>query len=275
MENKIKVQIVIDNFANEGFSSQHGLSLLLSFPSGEKLLFDTGSGGILLQNLAKWGVSINEISSLVISHGHYDHTGGLDEFLSAAPDTDVYYGKGMEKRRYSIHPDRPVKELTLPQKSAERFSSHPGKKYCIENFSLIREHCFLTGKIPHTSFEDRGGPFFLDKNGLQKDELDEELALLTGNGLLIQGCCHAGIINTLTHCQQKAPDIPVRFLIGGLHLLYADEEKLAKTAQYLNRIPSLEKIVLLHCTGEKAVEYLQKHLSCEVLTGKAGDCFFF
>lgn len=275
MKNKIKVQIVIDNLANEGFSAQHGLSLLLTFPSGEKLLFDTGSGGILLENLAKSGVAAEEISSLVISHGHYDHTGGLNEFLSAAPDAEIYYGKGMEKRRFSIHPDRPVKELTLPEKAGESFFSHPGGKYCIENFSHIREQYFLTGKIPHLTFEDRGGPFFLDQEGFQKDELDDELALLTGNGLLIQGCCHAGIINTLTHCQQNAPGIPVRFLIGGLHLLYANEERLEKTVQYLNRIKSLEKIVLLHCTGENAVEYLKDHLSCEVLTGKAGESFFF
>ena len=92
---------------------------------------------------------------------------------------------------------------------------------------------------------------------------------------LVPGCCHAGIINTLLHCRKNAPHIPVRYIMGGLHLLYADEEKLSKTAEILNSVKSLEKIILLHCTGENAVQYLKEHLFCEVVTGKAGDTFIF
>lgn len=271
----MKVRIVIDNEAHEGYAFEHGLSLLCEFEH-EKLLFDTGAGNVFTENFAKTGEEAQKIHFLVLSHGHYDHTGGVGQFLSSGFSGTVFYGKGMEKRRYSIHSDRPVKELTIPCDAFEALEKIPEERRReITSFTRINEDFFLTGEIAHTSFEDRGGPFFLDKEGRNKDELTDEIALLSSSGVLIQGCCHAGIINTLSHCEKNVPHIPVRYIIGGLHLLYADEEKLAKTVQYLNNVKSLEKLILLHCTGKNAVEYLQKHLSCKVVTGKAGDTFTF
>ena len=273
----MKIQVLIDNQAQEGFRMEHGLSLLFHFEK-EKVLFDTGAGNVLQENFARAGVRLEEISSLVLSHGHYDHTGGIAAlfFLTSSFTGRIFYGKGMEITRYSIHPDRPVKELTIPEEAAAALKQLPEeRKIQITDFTEINEDFFLTGEIPHITFEDRGGPFFLDKTGERKDEITDEISLLTAGGVLVPGCCHAGIINTLLHCRKNAPHIPVRYIMGGLHLLYANEEKLSKTAEFLNSVKSLEKIILLHCTGENAVQYLKDHLSCEVVTGRAGDTFIF
>ena len=271
----MKIEVLIDNQVQEGFAPEHGLSLLFHFEK-EKVLFDTGAGGVLAENFAKAGVCMEDISSLVLSHGHYDHTGGAASLFASAFTGNIFYGKGMEKTRYSIHPDCPVKELTIPERSLAAWKKLPSeRKKEITDFTRINENFFLTGKIPHVTFEDRGGPFFLDKEGKRKDEITDEISLLTSAGVLVPGCCHAGIINTLLHCRKNAPHIPVRYIMGGLHLLYADEEKLSKTAEILNSVKSLEKIILLHCTGENAVQYLKEHLFCEVVTGKAGDTFIF
>lgn len=272
----MKIEILIDNQAQEGFHAEHGLSLLFHFEK-EKVLFDTGAGNVFKENFAKAGAAAEEISSLVLSHGHYDHTGGVASFFSFSGFTGkIFYGKGMTITRYSIHPDRPVKELTVPETSAEILENLPEeRKKLITDFTKVNGDFFLTGEIPHVSFEDRGGPFFLDKEGKKKDEIVDEISLLTSGGVLVSGCCHAGIINTLLHCRKNAPHIPVRYIMGGLHLLYADEKKLSETAEILNSIKSLEKVILLHCTGENAVQYLKEHLSCEVVTGKAGDVFIF
>ena len=271
----MKIRVLVDNQAQEGFASEHGLSLLFHFEE-ENLLFDTGAGRALEENFSKIAPEYKKISTLVLSHGHYDHSGGVASFLSSGFDGRIFYGKGMTVKRYSIHPDRPVKELTIPEESHLALEKLPEKcKNEVICFTQISKNVFLTGKIPHFTFEDRGGPFFLDREGRGKDELEDEISLLISNGVLVQGCCHAGIINTLEHCRKNAPFIPVRYIIGGLHLLYADTEKLSRTADYLNSVKSLEKIILLHCTGENAVQYLKDHLCCEVITGKAGDVFTF
>lgn len=272
---EMKIEVLIDNQANEPFLSEHGLSLLFHFEK-EKILFDTGAGKVLKENFSTAKVDCKEISTLILSHGHYDHTGGVMELYSAGFAGKVFYGKGMDIKRYSIHPDKPVKELTIPENSLALLKNlPPEQKNTVEDFIQIHKEIFLAGGIVHSSFEDRGGPFFLDKEGKIKDEIRDEISLLTSGGVLVPGCCHAGIINTLEYCRKNAPHIPVRYIMGGLHLLYADEEKLAKTVQYLQNVKSLEKIILLHCTGENAVQYLKEHLSCEVVTGKAGDVFIF
>ncbi len=272
---EMKVEILIDNRAEEPFLSEHGLSFLFHFEKG-KVLFDTGAGTVLKENFSAAKVEYDKISALVLSHGHYDHTGGVAPLLASGFTGKVFYGKGMVKKRYSIHSDRPVKELTIPSEALAALDGLPQEqKKEIHSFTEIQKEFFLTGRIPRNSFEDTGGPFFLDPDGRKEDLLEDEISLLTSGGLLVQGCCHAGIINTLEHCRKNAPHIPVRYIMGGLHLLYADPLKLAKTAEYLQGVKSLEKIILLHCTGDNAVQYLKEHLSCQVLTGKAGSSFTF
>ena len=93
--------------------------------------------------------------------------------------------------------------------------------------------------------------------------IPEEQAFLLASGVLITGCCHAGIINTVEACRKARPDVAIRTIIGGLHLRHASEERLERTAAFLASL-NLERLILMHCTGENAVEYLRSPLSCEV-----------
>ena len=83
---------------------------------------------------------------------------------------------------------------------------------------------------------------------------------------------NAGIINTVEHCKHNRPEINIRIIIGGLHLLHASKDRLKKTAEYLNSM-NLEKLILLHCTGAEAADYLKKHLLCDVVIGRTGDVY--
>ena len=100
--------------------------------------------------------------------------------------------------------------------------------------------------------------------------IPEEQALLLASGILITGCCHAGIINTGEACRRACPNIAIRTIIGGLHLRHASKDRLERTASYLASL-DLECLVLMHCTGENAVEYLCSHLACEVAALPAGQ----
>ena len=99
----------------------------------------------------------------------------------------------------------------------------------------------------------------------------EEQALLSVNGVLITGCCHAGIINTLEYCRQRQPDIRVHTVVGGLHLRHASAEKLQLVAEYLQKI-GMENLYLLHCTGDNAITQLQQLLpGCKVKKVALGE----
>ena len=136
-------------------------------------------------------------------------------------------------------------------------------------FTEIYPGIFLTGPIPRASGEDCGGHFFSDEACTMPNLILEEQALLLNSGTLITGCCHAGIINTVEACRKVRPDIPIRTIIGGLHLRHANEDRLECTASYLASL-ELERLVLMHCTGENPVEYLRSCLACEVTTLPVG-----
>ena len=139
----------------------------------------------------------------------------------------------------------------------------------IDAFTEIYPGILLTGPIPRESGEDCGGHFFSDEACTTPDSIPEEQALLLASGVLITGCCHAGIINTVEACRKTRPDIAIRTIVGGLHLRHASEERLERTAAYLASL-NLDRLVLMHCTGENAVEYLRSHLTCETATLPVG-----
>ena len=248
----MKLTILSENNAIPPFDAEHGLSMLLEY-GDKKLLFDTGAGSVLPGNSEKMNIDLSSVDGVILSHGHRDHTGGLVH----VPPATVWHSPGITDPHYSHHPGKPVRTLTMPENCME----HLGKCQCctVHNFTEIMPGIFLTGPIPRISGEDCGGPFYTDQQGTVKDFISNEQALLLQEGVLIQGCCHAGIINTLEYCRKIHPEIRVHTIIGGLHLLLASEERLKQTAEYLKR-SGIETLYLLHCTGDNAVAYLKKSL---------------
>ncbi|MBR2910795.1 MAG: MBL fold metallo-hydrolase [Lentisphaeria bacterium] len=243
-----EIKILIDNTMPEPFVSEHGLSLSITYGK-EKILFDTGAGSALLHNMTLAEVDPTQYTKLILSHGHYDHTGGLADILSLMPQVEVFFVQGVTDKRFSLHADRPVKELTMPEKCQMALREHR-KCHTVTGFTEISDGIFLTGPIPRLSGEDCGGPFYLDPEGRKPDFIEDEQALLLDCGTLIQGCCHAGIINTVEYCKKCRPDIPVKRIIGGLHLLHATPERLLETRSYLRQL-DLEELQTMHCTGVK------------------------
>ncbi len=266
MKERLAVTILVDNRAAPPLVAEHGLALLLQWRK-EWFLFDTGAGGALLPNLAQMRITPETVSRVVLSHGHNDHTGGLRDLV---PD-EIWFAPGIAVPRWSRHPGQPVRELSLPE--AGRDTLRQGRRHEVRDFTEIRPGLFLTGPIPRNSGEDCGGPFFLDPDGLQPDRIADEQALLAADGTLVQGCCHAGIINTLAYCRARRPDIPVRTVIGGLHLRHAAPERLAQTAAAIRRY-GIQTLVLLHCTGEDSARFLRQALpDTTVLMPEAGAKF--
>ena len=245
------IKLIVENNLPTPLIAEHGLAMLLEY-GGNKILFDTGATDILAKNAETLGIDFSEISAVVLSHGHNDHTGGLAHFSG---DCVVYASSEIDKRRFSIHSGAPVRDISMPSNSVDKLKSMNWQK--IDSFTEIFDGIFLTGTISRESSEDTGGPFFLDAQGDVVDTISDEQALLFASGVLVQGCCHSGIINTLEHCKKYRSDIAIHTIIGGLHLLNASQERLVQTAEYLNSY-GIKKLYALHCTGQNAIEFLSE-----------------
>ncbi len=284
------IRIVVDNQTRHNLVTEHGFAVMIDTnaglesatdPSctpaaghagrrGERLLLDTGAGRALMSNLTALGIEPASISRLVLSHGHDDHTGGLAELLAASLTMPVYAGPGVLQDHFSCHCDRPVRELSMPTECRRAYAG--ARVHELKCFTQICPGVLATGPIPRLSGEDCGGPFFLDAAGAFPDNIPDDQAVLLTVGVLVTGCCHSGIINTVEHCRRWAPQVAIHTIIGGLHLVHADEQRLERTAAYLHAL-GLRRVVACHCTGEAAVARLRDRLSCEVLAGASGDVY--
>ncbi|MBW2258694.1 MAG: MBL fold metallo-hydrolase [Deltaproteobacteria bacterium] len=209
----------------------------------------------------------------MLSHGHYDHGGGIPYVLQHAPRTTAAFHPGALRPRYSIR-DGVHRSIDVPPQAREALEALPPERARqVLEPCLLREDIGLTGPIPrHTSFEDTGGPFFLDPAGTTPDPLEDDLALWidTAEGLVVcLGCAHAGVVNTLEYVRQQSGTAQVRAVIGGFHLVHALAQRIAQTVNYL-RMLAPEIVVPLHCTGKPAVRVLQGALGDRVIPGHSG-----
>ncbi len=265
----VRITVVVDIRAAAPLLGEFGLSLLLEY-GAERILFDVGSGAALTENLHRLGIDPAQLDRLILSHGHYDHTTGLEALLPRMPQATVFYGVGIDASHHSLRDDLPMRSIAMPEAARRALFAHPRRRE-IDRFTEIAAGMFLTGPIPRISGEDCGGRFYLNMAGTVPDSIADEQALLLAEGILISGCCHAGVINTMEYCLQTHPEIPIHAVVGGLHLLHAGEPRLRQTADYLKH-HAVRQLVLLHCTGDEAVAFLRDQLpECNILTPSVGE----
>jgi 7,8-dihydropterin-6-yl-methyl-4-(beta-D-ribofuranosyl)aminobenzene 5'-phosphate synthase len=273
----IKISIVVDNYTDNGLLTEHGLSFFIQAGDTE-ILFDTGQGTALENNLIYMGISLKKTDAVVLSHGHYDHGGALKYVLQNAENAIFYAHPGIMQKRWSIR-DNNVRPVHLPEESRLAIEKQPpGRTHFDHEPFFLTPEIGLTGFIPRESdFDNNGDSFYLDEKARTVDPLADDMALFIrkNNELIIcLGCCHAGLINTVNHIQKLNPGMKIKAIIGGLHLVYACPEYLQKTMEKLNEFDP-ELIIPCHCTGQKAIIELQNTFDHRVLTGAAGQIYHF
>ncbi|MBN2703140.1 MAG: MBL fold metallo-hydrolase [Pontiellaceae bacterium] len=268
-----KVNILVNNSAQGGLAVEHGFAVWIE-AGGKRILFDTGQGNALKPNAELMQLDPERADVLVLSHGHYDHTGAVDYVLERNPEIQVYAHLEIFRERYSLHPCVPPKEVSMPSEQRLVTANLPDSKlHWVREPTSIAPGVWLSGPIPRNHpLEDTGGLFYLDSNGETPDDIPDDLSLWieTPRGLLVVcGCCHSGLINTLNYARSVSGIEKVWGVVGGFHLKHASEERLAATVEGLREI-NPEFIVPCHCTGSEAVDYLKKNLSIPVQAGFAG-----
>ncbi len=278
MLKEVTITILVDNLAREGLAAEHGFAVLIG-AGGRKILFDTGqTGAVLGGNADALGVDLSGVEAVVLSHGHYDHTGGVPLALAHAPRAAVWCHPGVFVPRWSVR-DGAAREIGVPPAAREALTALPdGRLRRVTAPVPAVPGVWITGPVPRLDpFEDTGGPFFLDPEGTKPDLLPDDLSLWmeTPEGtVVLTGCCHAGLMNTLMLVRNRTGGRPLRALLGGFHLVNAGERRMARTLETLRTLnPAL--IVPCHCTGEAAVGVLQGAFGEKVTPGAAGGMMRF
>jgi len=265
----LRITTLSDNTAGRGrFLAEWGLSFLVETDE-VNILFDTGKSISASHNANTVQFDLSQIDKIVLSHGHNDHTGGLRQIL-----------RKMKKEVEIIaHPDIWSAKYRRRQGEADKYIGIPFPRQKLESlgarFNLttkplkITDSIMTTGEIPMvTEFEEIDPNLFVKEGGgLQPDKLLDDLALVikTGAGLVVVlGCAHHGIINTLNHAQQLTGVKPIHAVLGGAHLISASEERIRLTIAALKEL-GVQRLGLCHCTDLPA--------AC-LLTQEFGDRFF-
>lgn len=274
---KTKITILVDNQAGKGLVAEHGFSLWVE-TDDKHLLFDTGQGSAFEKNAATLGINLATTDALVLSHGHYDHTGGVPTCLRAAGKVELYCHPGAVLPRYSVR-DGMAKSLRMPPETMQAIDKLPAERvHWVQHSLFLTETIGLTGPIPReTDGKNTHEPFFLDSKGLRPDPIDDDLALWirTEEGLIVcVGCAHAGLLNTLGYARQLNKGLRIRAVIGGFHLLNTGETAIGHTIAALRTIAP-DQIIPCHCTGEHAIAQLSAAFGGACCPGAAGMTFVF
>jgi len=269
----IDITCLCDNnvMLSSHLKGEHGISFYIDNGS-EVVLFDTGqSFDVLSHNANELGIDLRKVEKVVLSHGHYDHTGGLDGLLDLCSPS-IYAHPDIFQRKYK-KVDGEEHYIGIP---IDRDSIEARAELFLSKDSLsISDGISTTGEVKRV-YAEEGVPdiFILKENeDTAKDEIMDDLSLIVKNekeAMVLLGCNHSGIMNTFTHVKNLI-NVPITTMAGGTHLVAADEARMNATIG-LFRDKEIE-IHGFHCTGDEASFKMREGIGYAFKRGFVGKTF--
>lgn len=258
---EVTITVLVDNIAGNGaVLGEWGLAYYLE-AGPRRILFDTGGGRTIVDNARALGVDLARTDAIVVSHGHGDHTGGIERVLDAAGKAALIVHPAAFSTRYWKSGSR-AEPYSMPL-SREQIRTRVTKQVETSEPTLVTYGFMVTGQIPRfTDFEDTGvaGSAFLDAAMKLPDPVADDQALFfrTPDGVVIVvGCAHAGVVNTMRYVTELLGEPSIYAVVGGTHLLAASQARMHETVAAFKQY-AVQKIMLSHCTGVTAFAELAK-----------------
>lgn len=272
---ELEITTLIENQCDDNgrLLFEHGLSLYIE-ADGKKILFDTGQSGDFLKNVKVLEKDLNTLDYCILSHGHYDHTGGLERFVSEAVNLPKFIvGEEFFSPKYKTIG---IKEYKFNGNSfSESFLENlPTELIKVsEDMVSLTEHIFVFHHFKkYNDFEQRNPKFFVKtrEEYIPDDFMDEiALGILTKKGLVVVvGCSHVGIVNILKTISERTK-MPIYAVVGGTHLVNADEVRIRETIEIFQEM-EIQKVAVSHCTGEEGILKIQEGMKEQFVYNNTG-----
>lgn len=257
----MKIHVLIENTSRRGdLLSEHGLSLLVE-ACGCRVLFDTGATGAFTANAEKMNIDLQTVDFCVLSHGHYDHGGGIDSFLQWNTHAPVW----VSPHAFDPHFNAKGKNIGIPRPSSERIRVTDSSIHQLAPGIVIHRAPDMPSTYPD---EGQGMTAIVDDSRVKDDFRHEQYLLIEENGLrvLISGCSHRGVLNIATYFQPHV-------MVGGFHLMncdaISDAPRLRDCAAHLLRLPAT--YYTGHCTGAAAMSILKPLMADRLYEFSTGE----
>lgn len=265
------LRVLVDNVSSDSrLAAEHGWSVWIDAGKAGCFLWDTGQTGLVAQNAAALGIDPTAAQSIALSHGHYDHSGGLATLIEAGYAGPVYGHPDVWQQRYSR------RDATTYRSAGMDDGRLPNG---LPEFIPVRETQTLApGLTCVTDIPRRSGNFtatanlFCDTAGHVPDLVPDDAFLVidTPEGkLALLGCCHAGLANSLEAARDTCGIERFQTVVGGLHLIGAPESAMAETVDALTRF-GVTRLYAGHCTGQAGLDYLREHFQGDFTPTGAG-----
>ena len=270
----MQITTLSENTAGMGdFLGEWGLSILIE-TDNTAILLDTGASISAVHNAETLGIDLSQIDKIVLSHGHYDHTGGLREVLRRMKkEVDICAHPDIWQAKYSRREGKPDRYIGIPFQREELESS--GARFRLtKEPTKITENIWTTGEVPMvTEYESiDSGLFIKQGSDFSPDPVldDQAVIVKTEQGLvIILGCAHRGMINTIYHAREITGISAVLAVIGGSHLIGASEERLWQSIATIREL-GVQKLGLCHCTDLPVISVLAQEFGENFIFNKAG-----
>lgn len=270
----MKIAVLIENNSvSQELNKEHGLSLYLE-TANRKIVFDTGASGNFVENAAKMAINLQEVDTLIISHAHKDHSGGLLRFLELNTKASVFISSQVYKEYYAklffIE-----KEISAPVDIINRYKE---RIIFVDEFTELGDELFIFTKFikKYPLLKGNKSLFVKQNQQLMYDDFNHEIALVIREQnkiVLISGCSHNGIENMIETVMATFSSTPIQVVIGGFHLLDFPQSIWIESKEAIRQIGNrlleykIDKIYTCHCTGKRAFFILKE------VMGATMECF--